>query len=176
MSLLGFGAIAANTAGGLFAPKPEGRTTEERFFSGKLLEQQRNKLLQDIKFGDLSEGYRLRGLKQNNILGDLTIDRARFGQQTAQDLRGRLQSFADAPSFDTSSLQQGLLNQYLQQQKNTKSSFQQRGFGGSGAEAGALANQFTNQVSLPTANLQFQAFNNQRRNQLGALGQLGGLV
>ena len=167
-----------------------GRTGDEKFYSARKIAEERELLGQQRKFNTMTEEDRLKLLKQQTILGQLNIqqgqigvqagelglERQQFGNETATDLRGRLQSYADAPGFDTSSLQRGLLSQFNQQSKNTRSSFAQRGFGGSGAERGALANQFSSQMAVPMAQLQQQSFANQRSNQLGALGQLGGLT
>lgn len=179
MPLLEAAAIGASTLGGLFGGGGGGPSEEQ-----KALDRIRARLgIGEAQFQEASFDERLQQLLTQGQLGQLGLEQGRqnlqrgqFGFETARDLRGRLQSFADAPGFDTRSLERGLLSQFQQQSKNTQSGFAQRGFGGSGAQAGALANQYAGQVSLPIAQLRQQSFENQRRGQLSALGQLGGLT
>lgn len=146
------------------------------FYTSKLRSAQRS--AQDLEnlFTQRSADERFQQLQTQGRLGRLGLQQGQFGLNTARDLRGRLQGFLNEPGFDTSGLLTGLQQQFGEQSKNIQSNFARRGFGQGGTVQGALANQFAQQVSLPFAQIQQQAFQGRQRNRLGALGQLGGLT
>ena len=171
-------ALGSGFFGGLFGGgQEEGRSDEERFFSGKLLQEQRRAQALQNRFAGLSEGGRLESLGLQNQLAGLGLQRGQFGLETAGQLRGSLFDFlGQNQQFDVSGAIRGLQGQFGNQSRSLQSNFARRGFGGTGAEAGALGNLFAQQVAIPGAQLQQQAFNQFQNQNLGVLGLLGGLT